>query len=115
MFRKVKLGFNYLSKCPRIWNFCLALMLVQVRLPNFLSRSLRKCIHFIYLRKFNLIESEQNHATAIKHAKKSFMQLIDCFNWWTQGNVTAVKMTISTREKDSKRVCRIRGLIGSKK
>lgn len=70
---------------------------------------------YLPLRKFNLIESEQNHATAIKHAKKSFMQLIDCFNWWTQGNVTAVKMTISTREKDSKRVCRIRGLIGSKK
>ena len=62
-----------------------------------------------------MIENEQNHATAIKHGKKSFMQIIDCFNWWTDGNVTAIKMTVRTREKDSKRICRIRGLVGSRK
>lgn len=43
------------------------------------------------------------------------MQIIDCFNWWSEGNITAIKLTITTREKDSKRVCRIRGLVGSKK
>jgi hypothetical protein len=65
--------------------------------------------------KFELIELEQTHATAVKHGKKSFMQIIDCFNWWTEGSVTAIKMNIVTREKDSKRVCRIRGLVGSRK
>jgi hypothetical protein len=65
--------------------------------------------------KFELIEFENAHATAVKYGKRSFMQLIDCFNWWTEGSVTAVKLTITTREKDSKRVCRLRGLVGNKK
>jgi len=43
------------------------------------------------------------------------MQIIDCFNWWTDAGVTAIKMNITTREKDSKRVCRIRGLVGSRR
>ena len=29
--------------------------------------------------------------------------------------MTAIKMNITTREKDSKRICRIRGLVGSRK
>lgn len=62
-----------------------------------------------------MIELEQTHATAIRHGKKSFFQVIDCFNWWTEGAITAIKMTIVTREKDSKRVCRVRGLVGSKR
>lgn len=41
--------------------------------------------------------------------------MIDCFNWWTEANVTAIKININNREKDSKRVCRIRGLVGSKR
>lgn len=43
------------------------------------------------------------------------MQIIDCFNWCTDGNITAIKLTMRTREKDSKRICRIRGLVGSTK
>ena len=62
-----------------------------------------------------MIEKELTHATAIRQFKKNFWQYLDCFNWVTEGNTTAVKMTLHTSEKNSTRVCRIRGLIGSKK
>ena len=62
-----------------------------------------------------MIESEQTHAMAVKNAKKNFIQLLDCFNWWTESNITAIKMTIHTSENDSKRKCKIKGLVGSRK
>jgi hypothetical protein len=62
-----------------------------------------------------MVEAEQTYAMAVKNAKKNFIQLLDCFNWWTESNLTAVKMTIHTSEKDSKRRCKIRGLVGSRK
>jgi hypothetical protein len=41
--------------------------------------------------------------------------MINCFNWLSDANMTAVKMTIHTSEKNSTRICRIKGLVGSKK
>ncbi len=61
-----------------------------------------------------MIEKEASHATAIKQAKKTLLQMIDCFSLVSEGNMTAVKMTIQTNEKTSKRVCKVRGLVGSK-
>lgn len=52
---------------------------------------------------------------AVKNAKKNFFQLLDCFNWWSESNITAVKMTIHTSENDSKRKCKLKGLVGSRK
>lgn len=62
-----------------------------------------------------MIEREATHSTAIKQVKKSFLQMIDCFSLVSEGNMTAIKLTIQTNEKTSKRVCRVRGLVGSKK
>ena len=56
-----------------------------------------------------------HHATAIKQVKKSFLHYIDCFNWVTEGSMTAIKMTLQTSEKKSMRICKIKGLVGSKK
>jgi hypothetical protein len=62
-----------------------------------------------------MIEKELLHSTAIKQVKKSFLHYIDCFNWVTEGGMTAIKMTIHVSEKNSTRICRIKGLVGSKK
>ena len=62
-----------------------------------------------------MIEKEILHATAIKQVKKSLLHYIDCFNWVTEGNMTAIKLTIQVSEKNSTRVCKIKGLVGSKK
>ena len=62
-----------------------------------------------------MIEKEILHATAIKQIKKTLLNYIDCFNWMSEGNMTAIKMTVHVSEKNSTRVCRIKGLVGSKK
>lgn len=62
-----------------------------------------------------MIERELTYSTAIKQVKKSFLQYLDCFNWVSDGNMTAIKLTLYTSEKNSLRICKIRGLIGSKK
>jgi aspartate carbamoyltransferase regulatory subunit len=62
-----------------------------------------------------MIEREANHATVIKQIKKTFLQMLDCFNWVSEGNMTAIKLTIQTNEKTSKRICKLRGLVGSKR
>ena len=62
-----------------------------------------------------MIEKELLHATAIKQVKRNLLQYIDCFNWVSEGNMTAIKMTLQVSEKNSTRICRIKGLIGSKK
>lgn len=41
-----------------------------------------------------MIEKEILHATAIKQVKKNFLHYLDCFNWVTEGNMTAIKLTI---------------------
>ena len=41
-----------------------------------------------------MIEKELQHATAIKQVKRSLLNYIDCFNWVSEGNMTAIKMTI---------------------
>ena len=43
-----------------------------------------------------MIEKESNHATAIKQNKKSMVQMLNCFNWWGEGQMTAIKMTVHT-------------------
>lgn len=67
------------------------------------------------LRGFEMIEKELQHATAIKQIRKSLLQYLDCFNWVTEGSMTALKLTIHTSEKNSLRIVRIKGLIGSKR
>lgn len=62
-----------------------------------------------------MIEKELNHSTAIKQVKRSLLHYIDCFNWMSEGNMTAIKITLHTSEKSSTRICKIKGLIGSKK
>ena len=62
-----------------------------------------------------MIEKELSHATAIRQFKKNFWQYLDCFNWVTEGSTTAIKMTVHTSEKNSTRVCKLRGLNGSKR
>jgi sugar diacid utilization regulator len=62
-----------------------------------------------------MIEKEQHHSTAIKQVKRSLLQIIDCFNWISEGNMTAIKLTIHTSEKNSTRVAKLKGLVGSRK
>lgn len=62
-----------------------------------------------------MIEKELQHATAIKQMRKSFLQYLDCFNWVTEGTMTAIKLTVHTSEKNSLRICRFKGLVGSRK
>jgi hypothetical protein len=62
-----------------------------------------------------LIEEEVNNATIIKRNKKSFMDMMNCFNSdLADSDVTAIKLTLKTNESNSTRVCKIRGLVGSK-
>ena len=62
-----------------------------------------------------MIEKELSHATAIKQSKRSLLQYIDCFNWLSEGAMTALKLSLCTSEKNSLRIVRIKGLIGSKR
>jgi hypothetical protein len=62
-----------------------------------------------------MIEKELHHSTAIKQVKRSLLHYLDCFNWVTDGNMTAIKLAIHTSEKNSTRVCKLRGLVGSRK
>ena len=62
-----------------------------------------------------MIEKELLHATAIKQVKRNLLHYIDCFKWVSEGDTTAIKMTIQVSEKNSTRICKIKGLVGSKK
>lgn len=64
---------------------------------------------------FEMIEKELQHATAIKQTRKSLLQYLDCFNWVSEGAMTALKLTVHTSEKNSLRIVRLKGLIGSKR
>ena len=56
-----------------------------------------------------------NQATLIKKNKKGFMEMLNCFsNDLTDSDVTAIKLTLKTNEGNSTRVCRVRGLVGSR-
>ena len=56
-----------------------------------------------------------SNATIIKRNKKGFMDMINCFSSdLPDSDVTAIKLTIKTNESNSTRVCKIRGLVGSK-
>ena len=55
------------------------------------------------------------YATAIKkRKKKGLLDMLNCLNWWAaQTNVTAIKISIMNNSRNLKKVCCVKGLIGS--
>jgi len=55
------------------------------------------------------------YATVIKKTKKkSIFDVINCLNWWNvDKNVTAIKINFMKNDFNFKKLCSVKGLVGS--